>query len=186
MLVRAADLPAGFQLNGDTADYEGMPPMTGTTASCSRAINAMYAEHPPARAGAALTRPYPGGMQVTAVQEEFGSWPAAGAAKSMTAAAGAPGRCRSWSRVDQQYGTVRTTVTPLACPHGIGEESVCYQLITNWPTRGNTHEILLFARSDTRRMTIDYLEPVGRVMNQALFHTIVAAAVRRLAHWHTG
>jgi hypothetical protein len=119
------------------------------------------------------------------VEEELGSWPGNGAQRWVETTGQVPARCLTWSFLDSQFGTVRTRAVPLSAP-GVGVQVAAYTLTTHWNGRGDTHEILLFARSDTRRVLYDYAVPVGRSLNRAESDRILAAALRKLPRWQRG
>jgi hypothetical protein len=178
-LLTPRDLPAGFQVDHPTG---GNPSYLGATPVCTRAINTMYDEKPPAAAIVRLIRPFPGGRQVEPIEEDLGSWPGDGAARSMADTGQAPARCSSWYFHDADYGTVRTRAVPLAYPP-IAEQTHAYALTTHWPGAGDTHELLVFARSDTRRVVFDCFAPLGRTLNRARCDAILRTALAKLPHW---
>jgi len=186
-LLGKADLPAGFTLGPDPAGDVGQnPTYRSTSPACAKAINTLYNELPPARAAVRYTKEYPTGrQQVRVVLEELGSWPGGGAAREMEAVGKAPARCPTWNFADSQYGTVPIRATPLKISK-IGEEVYAYTIVTHWAGRGDTHELLIFIRSDTRRMLFNYFAPVGRQIDYTECYKILGAAIHKLPNWHQG
>ena len=183
-LLTQRDLPAGFTLGPDPATDGPHPTSRSCSPACAKAVNALYNELPPARAAVRYIRDYPTGrQQVRTVLEELGSWPGNGAAQEMEAFGKTPARCPTWSFFDNQYGVVPTTATPLTISK-IAEQVIAYTFVTHWNGRGDTHDIMIFARSDTRRLLFEYSVPVGRAIDWAECYKILGAALRKLPAWH--
>jgi hypothetical protein len=183
-LLTQRDLPAGFTLGRDPeADPGQNPTYRSSSPACAKAVNALYNELPAVRAGVRYTHEYTTGRrQLRTVLEELGSWPGNGAAHEMDAVAKTPARCPTWNYFDSQYGVVPTTATPQTISK-IGEQVIAYMFTTHWNGRGDTHDIIIFARSDTRQLSFEYTVPVGREIDWAECYKILGAALRKLPAW---
>lgn len=159
--------------------------MTSTSPTCSRAVNALFAYHPPVWAATRHTKPYPDGKQLRVIEEDLSYWTGTGARQHMASVARTPARCPKWSFSDPQYGTVTTDVTRTSYPRA-GEEVMAYRLVTHWRGRGDTNEVLLFARSDNRVLLMDFYYPVGRPIEQAELNHVLDIAVAKLPGWRHG